>query len=439
METKQSPPVVVPSVSHHHRSRLRVHLICFLIFCILPFFNIVRFDIPKQRFYFAGYELWISEFGIIFSALMFLLFVVVGISMLYGRVYCSYACPQMIFSEAAMRLETRLNRMVLRKFSAWPKARRDLLSRVVLHLILLLASVFLSFVFISYFVEPRDLLGRLAHFDIVTAGGISGAVTTIFTFLDFAFLRLRFCTTVCPYGYLQGMLADDHTLLVHYRDPNKECIECKKCVRVCDMGIDIRKSPFQIECVHCGECIDACDEILGRLKQPKPGLIHYTWGEHGETTREKDKPWWFRMGIRDAKRGVVLLVLLFYASGLFLALSMRRSVLVKLAPNRETLYTLGASGEVTNKFRLELANRSSKPSSVNIRILELDNARIEGQSNPVQLAPGQVINTELLVVAPRDKVPAGVSHFRFVVDSQPEGKNDEIPMTFISPQKGQKS
>ena len=45
------------------------------------------------------------------------------------------------------------------------------------------------------------------------------------------------------------------------------CIECKKCVRVCPMGIDIRQSPFQIECVHCGECIDACNEILARLKR----------------------------------------------------------------------------------------------------------------------------------------------------------------------------
>ena len=58
-----------------------------------------------------------------------------------------------------MRFESRLNRMVLRKFSHWTKSRRDLLARIVLYLVLLVASVFLSFVFISYFVEPWDLLG----------------------------------------------------------------------------------------------------------------------------------------------------------------------------------------------------------------------------------------------------------------------------------------
>lgn len=145
--------------------------------------------------------------------------------------------------------------------------------------------MFLAFVFISYFVEPRDLFWRLVSFDIKTAGGIAGATTTLITFLDFTLVRQRFCTTVCPYGYLQGMLSDENTLIVHYRDENRECIECKKCIRVCEMGIDIRTSPYQIECIHCGECIEACADVLGKLG--KQGLIHYAWGEHGEVLEEK--------------------------------------------------------------------------------------------------------------------------------------------------------
>ena len=44
-----------------HRMRKVVHLFCFLAFVALPFFNVVRFDIPRQRFYFVGYELWIHN------------------------------------------------------------------------------------------------------------------------------------------------------------------------------------------------------------------------------------------------------------------------------------------------------------------------------------------------------------------------------------------
>ena len=61
-----------------HKLRKRIHLLCFVIFLALPFLNVVRFDIPKERFYFAGYELWINEFAIIFFAMMFLMFLVVA-------------------------------------------------------------------------------------------------------------------------------------------------------------------------------------------------------------------------------------------------------------------------------------------------------------------------------------------------------------------------
>lgn len=250
------PPAPLPPVRRYHAFRKRVHLFCFLLFVALPFFNVMRFDIPRQRFYIAGQELWINEFAIIFFALMFLLFVIAGASMLYGRVYCSYACPQMIFSEMSLAMQDRAQRYVNKHFIQWPLARRKALAGVLFYALLAIVSVFLSFVFISYFVEPRDLLRRLMHFDIVTAGGIAGAATTLLTFLDFAFVRLKFCKMICPYGYLQGMFSDKQTLLIVYRDgvdKEKACIECKKCVRVCHMGIDIRKSPFQIECIHCGE------------------------------------------------------------------------------------------------------------------------------------------------------------------------------------------
>ncbi len=146
-----------------HRLRKRVHLLCFLAsswrcrFC-----NVVRFDIPRQRFYFAGYELWISEFGIVFFALMFLMFLVVVSSVFYGRVYCGYLCPQMIFSEASMALESRLRRWVTRRFIALEAERRAPgCAASCSTLASASASVFLAFIFISYFVEPRDLLHRL--------------------------------------------------------------------------------------------------------------------------------------------------------------------------------------------------------------------------------------------------------------------------------------
>lgn len=387
-----------------HKIRKTVHGICFLLFILLPFLDIVRFDIPRQRFYFAGRELWIDEFGIIFSALMFLMFVVVAFSVLYGRVYCGYLCPQMIFSEWSVWLEQKLRRR----------------SKVWFYAILGVASVFLAFVFVSYFVAPGDLLGRLLSLDIRTAAGITGAAVTLLTFLDFTIVRQKFCTTVCPYGYLQAMLEDRNTLLVHYRDPEQTCIQCKKCVRVCPMGIDIRNSPHQIECIHCGECIDACTAVLARLKRPT--LIHYTWGTGGEKLGDP-APWWRRIGFRDPRRVVVGLVVLFYAAGLATALAMRRDVLVRIAPVRTTLYTIDAAGRVANHFRITVANRGKHRAEVPLSAEGLPGAEVHYRA---AVAPGETARGEFDVSA-----PAGdeVRHFVIVAGGE------KFPMTFLGPGK----
>ena len=424
----RQPPLGENSFSFH-RVRKLIHLACVLVFLALPFGNLMRFDVPRQRFYFFGHELWISEFSIIFFSLMFLMFIVAAMAMLYGRVYCGYLCPQMIFSEVAITLESKINRTV-NKYVRWGATGRKTLSRLVFYGIAAVASVVLAFVFISYFVEPHDLVHRLARFDLKTAGGIAGASTTLLTLLDFLFLRQRFCTTVCPYGYLQGMLGDGDTLIVHYRDENRECIECKKCVRVCHMGIDIRTSPYQIECIHCGECIDACADVLNRLG--KQGLIHYVWGEQGERLETEQGSWYRKLGLRNAKRFVVLLIILFYAAGLFTALSMRRTVLVHISPDRATMYRVGKDGAVYNRFRLQLANRGREQAIAQLSIEGLPGTRLVGFENALIVSPGETIQASFEIEAPPTaKLSPGVNHFRLF---STVGNDKEVfEETFITP------
>jgi len=426
---ERNPPAPTQKSLSFHRFRKAIHVACVVIFFALPFLNLVRTDIPHQRFYFFGYELWISEFSIIFFSLMFLMFIVAAMAMLYGRVYCGYLCPQMIFSEASLALESKLTRTV-NKYVRWSARPRKVLSQFLFYSIAAAASVILAFVFISYFVEPRDLLHRLLTLDIRTAGGLAGASTTLLTLLDFLFLRQRFCTTVCPYGYLQGMLGDGDTLIVHYRDEDRECIECKKCVRICHMGIDIRTSPYQIECIHCGECIDACVDVLGRLG--KQGLIHYVWGEHGKKLGTGDKSWYQKLGLRNAKRVVVLLIILCYGAGLFTALSMRRSVLVRIAPDRTTMYRLGNDGTVYNRFRLQVANRGHEQAIAQFSIEGLPGTTFVGFENAVVVDAGQTLEQAVEIAAPASAaVPPGVNHFRVV--SKVGNERDVFEETFITP------
>jgi polyferredoxin len=187
-------------------------------------------------------SLYINEFAILFLTMMFVWILVAAMAMIYGRFWCGYLCPQMIFSEAANGLEKRINRMVNRKFLE-PRTRRAARSFHCPVLRRSAAWVHLLHLRLRLVFRPaRRPVPSPDHLDMRTAGGITGASVTLITVLDFAFFRTRFCTAICPYGYLQNMLADKHTLLVHFQeDSSGKCILCQKCVRACPMGIDIRK------------------------------------------------------------------------------------------------------------------------------------------------------------------------------------------------------
>ena len=427
-------PPLPPQETVYKRIRKRFHLAFFLAFVAAPFSNLMRFDIPRQRFYFAGVELWISEFSIIFFALMFLMFVIAASAIIHGRVYCSYACPQMIFSEWSQSVERWAKRQVQQRLKAASAGLKDAAAKGLFYGILGLASVFLAFVFTSYFVHPRDLLGRLLHFDLVTVGGITGAVVTLFTFLDFTLVRQKFCTTICPYGYIQGMLQDKHTLLVAYQDgvgEAKDCIDCKKCVRVCEMEIDIRNSPYQIECIHCGDCIDACEDILRKVG--KPGLIHYAWGENPKVATGQKEAWYLRWGFRDAKRVVIFGIMACYLGGLALALSLRRPVLVEINPDRATMYKLLDDGRVANMIRLKLANRTGRNVQVRLWVEGLPGADLALPANPVALKPGESFERTVELRAPFVQDGEDVHHIRILAQSDAARKSDAEEMTFITP------
>ena len=427
-------PPLPPAETNYRRIRKRFHLGFFLAFVAAPFLNLMRFDIPRQRFYFAGFELWISEFAIIFFALMLLMFIIAASAIIHGRIYCSYACPQMIFSEWSQSLERWAKTQAQQRLKTASPGTKKLAANAAFYSLLAVASVFLAFVFTSYFLEPRDLLGRLLHLDLITVGGITGATVTILTFLDLTLVRQKFCTSVCPYGYIQGMLQDQHTLLVSYQDGQgeaRDCIDCKKCVRVCEMEIDIRDSPFQIECVHCGDCIDACEDILRKVG--KPGLIHYTWGERPKTAARE--AWYMRWGFRDAKRVAILVILAFYLGGLALALSLRRPVLVEINPDRSVMFKVLEDGRIANLIRLKLANRTGRIAQVYLTVEGLAGAELALPGNPVVLQPGETFERTVELRAPFVQDGQDVHHIRILAKADGARSADAEEMTFIMPLK----
>lgn len=65
-----------------------------------------------------------------------------------------------------------------------------------------------------------------------------------------------FCKYLCPLGALYS-LANPISVYRYSFDKSK-CTDCKTCVNICKMDVDIRKTPNAAECIRCGKCIEAC-------------------------------------------------------------------------------------------------------------------------------------------------------------------------------------
>jgi len=130
----------------------------------------------------------------------------------------------------------------------------------------------------------------------------------------------------------------------------------------------------------------------------------------------------------------VLLIILCYGAGLFTALSMRRAVLVRIAPDRTTMYRLGKDGTVYNRFRLQVANRGHEQAIAQLSIEGLPRTAFMDFENAVVVAAGQTIQQEFEIQAPPSAALApGVNHFRII--SRVGNEKDVFEETFITPTK----
>jgi cytochrome c oxidase accessory protein FixG len=377
------------------RQRRLIQLGFFAVFAFLPLFDLFRFDFTVSRFYFFRHEIWLDEWTLIWLALMFAMWLVGAASLILGRVYCAYACPQMVFSEYAHDLDA-LAKKVVRRFS---EKKRKAAARAVTLSLLVPASVLFSMLFMAYFAPLPEVARRLARLDVGPWVGLLGAFTAVLFFLDFAFLREGFCRSVCPYGLLQGILEDGRSLHVTFDESTGPCIACNLCAKVCPMGIDIREGAYQIECTRCGNCIDACNVVLGKKK--RPGLLAFDFGSASL------RHW-------DAKRILVGISTVGFGTALVLAIALRQDISLRLSP----VYTEAAAGSsefAESRFLLRATNKGKNPVILAVTPEGLpQGAALDGLQDP-GVPAGTEKRFTLTVRVPRTGVTSSVVPFTLVV------------------------
>ncbi|MDT3694413.1 MAG: 4Fe-4S dicluster domain-containing protein [Mucispirillum sp.] len=234
---------------------------------IIPFIktsngnSLFRFDVSTlQLFAFNGIVNFASFFSA-FIAILLVTFLFIFTTQLLGRIWCGWLCPQSFF---AIRIESYAKK--IKNKSMRPIAE------------IILAAVFallLTLIWMMYFVSPYDFIDTLKSSHLMLLIGI---VLFLFIFVDFAFIRFKWCKYVCPYSKFQVVMTDDDTLYVGMI-PGKEsqCLDCKACLRVCPTHIDPRKNP-DADCIYCETCVTACNKVFHK-KENTNGILGYVWGK----------------------------------------------------------------------------------------------------------------------------------------------------------------
>jgi len=211
---------------------------------LLPFLRIrgesaLRFDIPSLRLHFFGTVLWIDEFHLFLLGVLFLLILGLAVTVVLGRIWCGWMCPQTVLRLLAEAPAGLLPRR-------WRGAGGALL--------LLPLSALVSLSLIWYFVPPAEAVRNLLRSPVIF-GFFVAQWAVVYGMA--AVLGTRFCRTVCPYAMMQNAVSDRETIHVEYDASRDDCLQCDQCIAACPVGIDIRKGE-QRECIACAGCIDAC-------------------------------------------------------------------------------------------------------------------------------------------------------------------------------------
>jgi len=357
-------------------TRLRMLSVVVLlgIYYLMPFIQwdgrqALLFDLPARKFYIFGLTLWPQDF-IYLAALL----IMAGLSLFFftallGRVWCGYACPQTVWTEAYLWMERKIegNRGRRMKLDKASTSASKIRTKALKHTVWIAFSLWTGFTFVGYFTPINELGSRLISVDLGPWETFWILFYSFATYGNAGFMREQVCKYMCPYARFQSAMFDSDTLIVAYHPERGEprgsrrrgtdfeaqglgaCIDCNLCVQVCPTGIDIRDG-LQYECIACSACIDACDETMDKMSYPR-GLIKYTTENAAEGKGQHI------LRPRVMVYATILLVLF----GLLVSNLVQRIPLeLDVIRDRNTLYRETRDGLIENVYTLKILNMDSQ-------------------------------------------------------------------------------
>ncbi len=402
-----------------HNYRALVSTILLAVFFAGPFIKVnghpfILLNIFERKFVIFGQVFWPQEFFLFALTLVTFFVFIILFTVVFGRIWCGWACPQTLFMEMVFRkieywIEGNANQQ--RKLDQGPWTREKLLKKGGKHFIFLLLSILIAHTAMAYLIGLDKVIIIVSLPPSENLAGFIGliAFTGMFYWV-FAYFREQACVVICPYGRLQGVLLVKESIVVAYdwlrgeprgriRKDNTsvgkgDCIDCKLCVHVCPTGIDIRNGT-QLECVNCTACIDACDEVMVKINKPK-GLIRfasYNGIKKGLTRLINPRV----VGYSIVLTGLLTILALFILN--------RDDVGITILKVPGQLYQKTDDGKITNLYNIQFLNKTFDEQEIVLRIENMANATIQQVGKANVLVPANDIYKGVFFIAlPKDEI-----------------------------------
>lgn len=384
--------------------------------------QLVLLNLLERKFAFFGVVFYPQDFYIFVLAMLSFLVFVILFTVIFGRVWCGWACPQTIFMEMVFRkIEFWIegNAQDQKRLDSSPWTGTKILKKGFKHFLFITISFAIANTFLSYIIGSENLFKIITDPVEKHIGGFASIIIFTGIFYGvFAYVREVVCTVICPYGRLQGVLLDRKSLIVAYdygrgeprgkitkevENSHGDCIDCGLCVQVCPTGIDIRKGT-QLECINCTACIDACDFVMEKIGREKD-LI----GFKSEAQIHDGIP--FKFGKRVYGYAAVLMVLV---SILAILLVRRTDIDTTILRASGTLYQQRPDGTVSNLYNAELVNKTSETIEFQIKSTN-KNAVIEYINPQHTIKKGESLKITFFLILPQKQITKYKSEIAFKV------------------------